>query len=347
MRKQIHPRLCVVWCLTSFSLALVVSLLSFNPLIKTGAEEVNTPEDLQKEKERVWAAIAKEDEAGFQRLGAPKPGEWLTQYKESPQPFERYKLSNVTRPSIERRTLVLQPLGAFNAEQQQMLKALKEYAEVFFQLPTRIEQPIELPMKDPEADAAIMRKVPMGTRRGTYDRQYDAEKILETVLRPVLPDDAAAYLGITMQDLYVADLNYVFGLGSFKKRVGVYSLVRYFPEFWGRERKAGDETLALLRACKVLNHETGHMFGLAHCLYYKCSMNGSNSLNEADAAPVHFCPVCHRKLQWNIGFNTVQHYKQVGAFYDKNGLNDEAAWTSERLVSLRKLALTEAAAKDE
>ena len=87
-----------------------------------------------------------------------------------------------------------------------------------------------------------------------------------------------------------------------EKKVGVYSLCRYYPEFWGGKSKAEDEVTGLRRACKVLNHETGHMFGITHCVFYHCSMNGSNSLSETDTAPIHFCPVCQRKLSWNIGF---------------------------------------------
>jgi archaemetzincin len=31
---------------------------------------------------------------------------------------------------------------------------------------------------------------------------------------------------------------------------------------------------------KVLTHETGHLFGLAHCVYFHCVMNGSNHLQK-------------------------------------------------------------------
>jgi archaemetzincin len=58
----------------------------------------------------------------------------------------------------------------------------------------------------------------------------------------------------------------------------------------------------------VLEHETGHMVGLAHCIYFNCLMNGSNHLAESDRRPLHLCPVCLRKLQWSIGFDVVARY---------------------------------------
>jgi len=152
---------------------------------------------------------------------------------------------------------------------------LREYAEIFFQLPARVEKPMELKIDD--AKKQLTRKVPIGRRLPGYETQYDAGTILDSILLPRIPKDAVVYLGITMQDLYADDLNYVFGLGSERQRVGVYSFVRYFPEFWNQKRQPGAEKTALLRACKVLNHETGHMFGLSHCVFYNCSMNGSMS----------------------------------------------------------------------
>merc|ERR1712050_454162 len=42
-------------------------------------------------------------------------------------------------------------------------------------------------------------------------------------------------------------------------------------------------------------HETCHMFGVLHCVYWHCLMNGSNG--PSDSAGASFlCPVCLRKL---------------------------------------------------
>ncbi|HLX63206.1 MAG TPA: archaemetzincin [Planctomycetota bacterium] len=293
----------------------------------------DTPEEIEI-KQNAYATVSAEEEKAFTRKQAPKLGEWLYTYHEKPQSFDEYRIKWHVRPTTERRTIVLQPLGEMNDEQKKLLDEMREYAEIFFQLPARIEKPLELKLDD--SSKQLTRKVPLGRRLPGYELQYCAERILDSLLMQRVPKDAVVYLGITMQDLYADDLNYVFGLGDVRARVGVYSFVRYFPEFWNQPRQPGAERTALLRACKVLNHETGHMFGLLHCIFYDCSMNGSMSLQEIDSAPVHFCPICQRKLQWNIGFDTEKQLKELQAFYAKHNLKDEAAFTAARLDLWRK-----------
>lgn len=86
-------------------------------------------------------------------------------------------------------------------------------------------------------------------------------------------------------------------------------------------------------------HETGHMFGLKHCIYYSCIMNGSNHLNENKDKPMELCPVCVRKLQENIQFDFLKRYialenackstksevfKDAGDFYERLVVNVKA-----------------------
>ena len=60
---------------------------------------------------------------------------------------------------------------------------------------------------------------------------------------------------------------------------------------------------------QTLTHEIGHIFGLRHCQWLACLMQGSNHLEEADRRPLNLCPICLRKLQCAIGFSTVERYK--------------------------------------
>ena len=337
MRSPLRPlRLCVEvllpCCFDSRMRPLLLLLPLLLPLAVQAAQTRDVKNDdtdhwVERARQHVYSTVSSEDEKGFERLAPPKPGDWLHTYRERPQTLERYQLAAKIRPEPERRTLVLQPLGILDDEKSKVLQLMREYAEVFFQLPVRIEKPLDLA----SIGKAFVRNVPLGNRHGTYDKQYNAEQIMLQVLVPRLPEDAVIYLGITMEDLYCADQTFVFGLGTLGKRVGVYSLCRYFPEFWGRRRHAGDEIEGLRRSCKVLNHEAGHMFGITHCIFYRCSMNGSNSLAETDAAPMHYCPVCHRKLHWNLEFDPLKRYASLEAFYRKNQLVAEADWMSARL----------------
>ena len=59
----------------------------------------------------------------------------------------------------------------------------------------------------------------------------------------------------------------------------------------------------------MMSHEICHMFGIKHCVYYECLMNGSNHDEEAANKPMNLCPVCLRKLQSNIGFDVLRRYE--------------------------------------
>ena len=151
------------------------------------------------------------------------------------------------------------------------------------------------------------------------------------ILKQRLPKDAFCVLAITMQDLYPEDAwNYVFGQAALRDRVGVYSFARYDPAFYGQPRDDDYEKTLLMRSCRILVHETGHMFGLSHCIYYACVMNGSNNLQEGDAQPLRLCPVCLRKLQFNLQFDVVKRYRTLQTFYTRADFADEADWTRQR-----------------
>jgi archaemetzincin len=136
-------------------------------------------------------------------------------------------------------------------------------------------------------------------------------------------------IGLTTLDLYPQDdWNFVFGQASLSERVGVFSFARNDDSFFGDP--PSPRQLVRKRALQVLTHEVGHMFGLWHCAYYSCNMNGSNSLEEADTQPPHLCPVCLRKLQYTIGFDPAARYEALADFYERVGMAEEAAFARHR-----------------
>ncbi|MGD0089264.1 MAG: archaemetzincin [Planctomycetota bacterium] len=315
--------LCAIaWCLTP---ALAASRLL--------SDAGKTSDALDSEiRETVYASISPADAKGFLLFN-----QWQGARREFPQSLEHYRATARVRPSRELRAIVLQPLGDFGREETRVLESLREYTAIFFQLPARLEKaiPLEVPGKE------LYRNVALGHRHGIYDKQYDGDRVLTELLAPRLPADALLYLGISTADLYCSELNYVFGVAGFDKRVGVYSLCRYYPEFWGLPPGAGDDVKGLRRACKILNHETGHMLGLHHCVFYRCSMNYSNSLQELDDTPIHYCPVCHRKLMWNLGFDPVKRYMALRDFYERHGMSAEAEWLAVRIPRWKTVAAQE------
>jgi archaemetzincin len=142
-------------------------------------------------------------------------------------------------------------------------------------------------------------------------------------------------MGMTMQDLYPHfSWNFVFGQASMIERVGVYSFARYNPAFYGRGEQKDCGKILLRRSCKVLAHELCHQFGISHCIYYHCIMNGSNHLEESDARPYHLCPMDLRKLFHSIGFDPEVRYNKLLDFYVENSFKNEAEWIKNRLRNL-------------
>ena len=267
----------------------------------------------RREKERIYASFDPNIERRFVRLTPENANGWFHAFREPVQSFESYRAANPTRPTEKRRVIVLQPLGDWKAENAELLEPLRAYCAAFFQLPARIAAPLSL------ASASA------SSRDSGYfpgRKQYDAGAILRQTLEPKLPADAVAYLGVTMEDLKTADLSFVFGLGSWNERVGVYSLGRYFPKKRVGQLSALDKKRALRRAMQVLNHETGHMLGLSHCTVYRCSMNGVISLSDADRTPLEFCPLCQQKLAWNIGYPASRRAQALEEFYRREGLEN-------------------------
>ena len=269
------------------------------------------------------------DDPDFQKMGKPKVGEWLFHFHEGGQSFEEYVSSHPVRTTASRPVLVFQPVGPFSPREKGIISRATEFAGIWFDLPTRIEPVLPLP----ESGWQRIRRFSWKERPV---KQYKTAYFLNKLLPGRIPPDAVCYLAITMADLYPKeDWNFVFGQASLSNRVGVYSMARYFPQFWGQRESLDSSQLELRRSCKVLAHEVGHIFGLAHCIYYKCAMNGSNSLEESDRRPLRLCPICLKKLKWNRGFDIIKRYEKLKEFFEKQNLGEEAAWVNLRLKRIK------------
>jgi archaemetzincin len=252
---------------------------------------------------------------------SPAPGDWLAVHTETGQPFDAYRDQSANRPDVVRRIIYLQPIAAFPSAQVPALEVIRTYAAAYYQMEVSL-----LPVYDPTAEEFSPRQ-----HRRTGQRQILTRDVL-AFLRTRLPADAFCLLAITLDDLYPSpSWNYVFGEASLSERVGVYSLARYDAAFWKEARPKNHDELMLQRSAKVLVHETGHMFGLLHCIYYQCVLNGSNSLVETDAGPQHLCPVCLRKLAWNTGLDLKKRYEELAAFYRRQGWQEDHDWVARQL----------------
>ena len=72
--------------------------------------------------------------------------------------------------------------------------------------------------------------------------------------------------------------------------------------------------LWLSRVCQTASHELGHCFGMDHCVYYACVMQGTASLAEDVRQPPYLCPVDLAKVVRGTGANEEERYKAILEF---------------------------------
>lgn len=128
----------------------------------------------------------------------------------------------------------------------------------------------------------------LDARRG----QYRSSAILAE-LRTRKPANCSRLLGVIDRDLYVPQLNFVFGEADPHGGVAVISLARLREEFHGHR---ADGELFRNRAIKEAVHEIGHTFGLDHCPAPRCVMAFSNSLDDTDSKSADLCGRCRGLL---------------------------------------------------
>jgi archaemetzincin len=259
------------------------------------------------------------DAAAVEPLPAPRAQEWLAIHEETGQTFADFARTAV-RPPAGARTIYIQPVDTSGALSDTCLATLAAFAGAFFQLDTRVRPPLEL-----DSSLLVTRSAP---DRGTP--QVYAGDILARLYADK-PADAFCVLGITAHDLFPHPIvSFAFGEASATCRVGVVSVARYGPPFC-EDAAGGRPGDMRKRCCRVIAHEIGHMAGIAHCIYFRCLMNGSSSLAESDRRPLHLCPIDLRKLQWLTGFDFAERYGRLQQFWRAAGEDAEAAWAANRL----------------
>eukprot|EP01084_Bolivina_argentea_P005982 11315_1 len=182
-------------------------------------------------------------------------------------------------------------------------------------------------------------------------------------------------VGITLMEIYGGKGYFVFGNALMSKGVGLFSFGNFFENNEKNKNanklkrvmmkqyltKSNDNNINIekdinwplfIRRCiMVLTHEIGHLFGLKHCPYFNCIMNGSLNLMEADNRPFHLCPICLQKIYYsrfkrfksNLDMNNktkpldiISRYKRLAVVLRKYGLIDDAKWYKERASYIEK-----------
>lgn len=118
-------------------------------------------------------------------------------------------------------------------------------------------------------------------------KQFLASALLDLSEPPV----GAVLLGVTGADLFIPDLNFVFGVADRLGRTSVISYSRLTDPDMDRVED---------RMVKEAVHEIGHLLGLDHCRDRRCVMHFSNSLPDTDFKNENLCAICS-KMIWDRG----------------------------------------------
>lgn len=98
--------------------------------------------------------------------------------------------------------------------------------------------------------------------------------------------------------------------------------------------------LWLGRVCKTTSHELGHCFGMDHCVYYACVMQGTTGLSEDARQPPYLCPVDFAKVLHATGAGQVERYRallEICEKWDGDSLFVAfAAWLKARIEEIGK-----------
>jgi archaemetzincin len=165
-------------------------------------------------------------------------------------------------------------------------------------VPSHIQQSLVKILPDLEC-LIIPEGVPLLKRAFDMKRkQYRSNLILgEMQAYGAQQKDLDCILGVADADIFVPELNFVFGEACFPGKGALISLWRLKPEFYG---DAPDETIFLTRVVKEAVHEIGHTLGLRHCSRNSCVMHFSNSIFDTDIKQTIPCDECYTKAAIRI-----------------------------------------------
>lgn len=257
-------------------------------------------------------------------LAKPMRGDWLDKFQEPGQTFEQWLASRPRMALGKRNVIYIQPMGQFDKTDRKIIEQTSDFMRRYFGLKVTMLEGYSLD------------KIPASARRthpAAGNEQILTGYVINSVLKPALPADAAVLVALTSSDLWPGQgWNFVFGQASLDDRVGVWSIARMGDPALGEA--AFREVL--LRTCKVATHETGHMFGILHCTAWECNMCGCNSQEESDRHPLWCCPDCMAKICIATGSTPAARYRRLTEFCTTNGLATEANFYIESANMLEK-----------
>ncbi len=228
-------------------------------------------------------------------------------------------------------------VGDIAAQADEAFGAALAFAELFLRARIRLTRPAPLPQ------ATGYRS----TRSASTDaeiRLYATTWFLDTLLPSRALEEGRASDGVGGAALTTVPLvgepagRRTFGEADRAAGSAVCSLDRLHEPWTTSGELEDDESRRLteLRAMKLVVHEIAHVFGLLHCTEFRCVVNAVGTVRDLDARPLHLCPGCLRKLQWNRGFDVLARWRQLERFLRDLGHTEEARWFRRRVRRVQR-----------
>ncbi|CAF1306343.1 unnamed protein product [Rotaria sp. Silwood1] len=306
------------------------------------------------------ASFSNEFKRSFNSLPHPTSDlDWLANYKEKGQTYKRFlnECPFVNNNSSSQKYIYLTLLDNDNRLSLLNIDRLIDYTQRFFQMEIKL-----LPLftnfnwnEKKKTWICTMKSKNDSTKDITLRTRYNStsehsqicvHNILN-LLKTSLPNDARCLVAITLHDLYSDESDlFIAGLCYGNRSVAIFSFFRYDPrlefseEFWydWKIKKIKSKlmsTIILLRSCRLLTHEIGHLLGIDHCIYYACLMNGSGHLEEDFSQPLFLCPIDLRKLLQLTNFDFIERYEQLLDFCIENQFKDDINILKKRIEILK------------
>ncbi|MCK9460523.1 MAG: archaemetzincin [Proteobacteria bacterium] len=249
-----------------------------------------------------------------------RPGKRLVADADLGQTFELWRASAPAEARGARRTIYVQPIGAFTPAEERVVALTAELLGVYFGLPVTRLAPLPV-------DAAWPKEARRADKSWGPD-QLKVPYVLEKLLAPRIAGDAVVVLGLTAHGLWEGDdLTFSYGRTSPSERVAIWSLAPNGE--LGRDPEAQEEHVR--RTFKTAVHEIGHVLSIEHCTAYVCAMRGAEDMAGVDLRPLWLCPECEAKLLAATGVDPLWHYERLVGFFRELGMGEEA-WFYERAL---------------
>jgi archaemetzincin len=271
------------------------------------------------------------------RIAPNEPTHWMQAFPDDRgETFEQFVRRNRRQLADEVSAFYVTTLQPAAGESTAAAAIVREFVAAATGLVAK-ELPLDLPRPVPENARGQWNALPLVSELVPTSIDVAAK------LRGGPFADGAGFLAVTAHDLYFEDavanerLNFVFGLTADRLPVVALSTARLGdPSAAGRAGQQSGRRVATLAV-----HEFGHALWLPHCTSFHCVMNGANDLEEADAAPLVFCPECLAKVWWRLGLEPRAHLRAMRAALQKSALAPVLAPELELLQ--RDLEVVEAA----